>query len=84
MTKQEKIQMQIEIFDRAYPESKKKPTVNQDLAAKLLGCSPGTLRGWTDEGIGPFFSRPKKKGSRILFTKLSLAEWLIDTQIQTA
>ncbi|MDO8454952.1 MAG: hypothetical protein Q7S59_10320 [Sulfurimonas sp.] len=84
MTKIENIKLQIELFNEAYPALAKKTTLNQEGAAKFLSCSPNTVKTYCDQGIGPNYSQPGGEDSRVFYTKIALAEWLIDTRIKTA
>ena len=84
MNKIDNIKLQIELFNKAYPKLSKYTALNQEGASKFIGCSPNTIKVYREQGVGPNYSQPGEDGSRIFYTKIALAEWLIDTQIQTA
>lgn len=83
MTKIENIKLQIEIFDKAFPNLKHKTTLNQEGASLFLNSSPNTLKSYRNNAIGPSYSQPGGEGARVFYTKIALAEWLIDTIIKT-
>ena len=84
MTQTENIKLQIELFNEAFPKLRRKNTLNQEGAAKFINCSPNTIKTYREQGIGPSYSQPGKEGSRVYYTKIALAEWLIDAQIKIA
>jgi len=85
MTKEENMLMQIRLFNEAYPKLAKKTVLNQESASKFLGCSPSTMRGYRKQGVGPSYSiADEEENTRPMYTKIALAEWLIDSQIKTA
>jgi hypothetical protein len=84
MNRIENIKLEIELFDSAYPELSKNSSLNQEGAAKFIGCSPNTVKSYRDDGIGPNYSQPREEGSRVYYSKIAIAEWKIDTQIKSA
>ena len=84
MTNTEKIKLLIEIFNNSNPNLAKKITLNQEWAALFVGCSPNSLKNMRDDGMGPSYSQPGGEGTRVYYTKVALAEWLIDTETKTA
>ena len=84
MTQTENIKLQIELFNEAFPKLSKKTTLNQEGAARFLNCSPNTVKAYREQGIGPSYSQPGGEGTRVYYTKIALAEWLIDTEVKTA
>lgn len=48
-------------------------------AADELRCSPRTLARWRAEGTGPRYS---KVGSRILYPRIAVDEWINKTLVQ--
>ena len=84
MTKIENIKLLIEMFNENYPELRKKTTLNQAQASRFIGCGENTIKNYRDEGIGPRYTQVGKESSRVFYTKLAIAEWLIDKEIKTA
>lgn len=61
-------------------ELRKVVTLNQSQTARILGVSPGTLEKWRKEGIGiEYIKTSDSKKSRILYTKVAIAEYLSKT-----
>ena len=50
--------------------------LNQLQVSKIIGVSSSTLEKWRNEGIGIEW---KKVGGRILYPKISIAQWLLQT-----
>lgn len=50
--------------------------LNQSQVSNIIGVSSSTLEKWRNEGIGIEW---KKVGGRVLYPKLSIAQWLLQT-----
>jgi hypothetical protein len=50
--------------------------LNQLQVSKIIGVSSSSLEKWRKEGIGIEW---KKVGGRILYPKISIAKWLLQT-----
>lgn len=50
--------------------------LNQSQVSNIIGVSSSTLEKWRNEGIGIEW---KKVGGRVLYPKISIAEWLLQT-----
>ena len=67
------------------PVFKKLICLNQKQAAEAIGVSSTTLSSLRRDGLGPQFIKVAQRGkrSRVLYTKLELAEWLSRSTIKT-
>lgn len=50
--------------------------LNQSQVSNIIGVSSSTLEKWRNEGIGIEW---KKVGGRVLYPKISIAQWLLQT-----
>ena len=57
-------------------EYKNKIVLNQSQVSNIIGVSSSTLEKWRNEGIGIEW---KKVGGRVLYPKISIAQWLLQT-----
>lgn len=55
---------------------KNKIVLNQSQVSNIIGVSSSTLEKWRNEGIGIEW---KKVGGRVLYPKISIAQWLLQT-----
>jgi predicted site-specific integrase-resolvase len=67
-----------EINDNGY---EKQMNLKTSEVSRLLGVSNSTLEKWRKEGIGINYNQV---GGRVFYTKQSIAEWILRSQIRTA
>lgn len=67
-----------EINDNGY---EKQMNLKTSEVSRLLGVSNSTLEKWRKEGIGINYNQV---GGRVFYTKQSIAEWILKSQIRTA
>jgi len=73
----------IEEINKTNPKFKQLIALNQKQTADIIGVSSSTLEAWRKEGIGPEYKKVNRGKGRILYGKISLAEWLSQT-VKTA
>lgn len=75
-----KIKEGIEDIDNLSSNFKKRVTLSQTQVAQILGISDNTVSNLRKKGTGPEFI---KVGGRILYSKRSIAEYIINSKIKT-
>ncbi|MDD2640594.1 MAG: helix-turn-helix domain-containing protein [Arcobacteraceae bacterium] len=72
-------------INEAFPKLKKSIGLNQSQAAEIIGVSAPTLERWREQGVGPEYSKNKNgKKSRLIYPKIAIAEYIINTLVKTA
>lgn len=75
----------IEEINKINPKFKQLIALNQKQAADCIGVSSSTLESWRREGLGPSYIKINRgKRGRILYPKVTIAEWLVNNAIKTA
>ncbi len=70
------IKQQIDLIDSINPKFKKKLALNQKELSEILGCSSSTIEARRKDGTGIEYIQ---MGSRILYPKVKVAEFLSKT-----
>jgi hypothetical protein len=72
-------------IDNAFPKLKKSIALNQTQAAQIIGVSCPTLERWRLQGVGPEYAKNSNgKKARLLYPKIAIAEFIINTLVKTA
>ena len=79
------LELTIKAIDECNPKFKSQIVLNQKQAALILGISEGTLQNWRTQKIGPEYSQLENgKGSRVMYSKIKLAQYILSRSIKTA
>ena len=76
----EQVKQQLDLMNEIDPKFKKKISLNESEAGKIIGVSASSMATYRKQGIGPEY---KRVGSRVLYPKIALAEFILQT-IKTA
>ena len=77
------IEQALETINNASSDFSKKVCLSQAECSYLLGVSNSSLSGWRKAGIGPEYVKSEGNKGRVLYPKVSIAEWMVNNLIKT-
>lgn len=72
----EELKQQLALIDEIDPKFKKKISLSIDEVGSVIGVSRSTMDKLRNDGTGPEY---RKIGSKYIYPKIKLAEWLLLT-----
>jgi hypothetical protein len=72
----EQVKQQLDLINEIDPKFKKKISLNESEAGRIIGVSASSMATYRKQGIGPEY---KKFGGRYLYPKIAIAEFMLQT-----